>query len=330
MSSENTHRGPPPRPVRTWESPVPWATVNTSSAAKHSWVQRLRQPGEFLATPATLSSGSAGGRCGRPACGLSWVKTRVSAGLSFLSSLPLLLLQSAMGSQHTGLPRTTTGRYRLPPNRPPASVSGTRDGPAASRALAGGCQRIPAPGVQQDQLWRELVEAEERGQRRWEIRRSRRSCPHMCPSSQTHSPAPRAVRWAAGWRRPWGEPSAIWTSSLWKAPGRGSRRTSCSLRRDLGAPTTADLGWNITLREDIVCPFPSFLDQQTPGAQSSPCSSPECQGQLNQESLQETKTSSVPFTLKATASPTCLPSPASSSGSPRGCLLPTFTVPSMD
>ncbi|XP_021499105.2 uncharacterized protein C2orf50 homolog [Meriones unguiculatus] len=167
MSSENTHRGPPPRPVRTWESPVPWATVNTSSAAKHSWVQRLRQPGEFLATPATLSSGSAGGRCGRPACGLSWVKTRVSAGLSFLSSLPLLLLQSAMGSQHTGLPRTTTGRYRLPPNRPPASVSGARDGPAASRALAGGCQRIPAPGVQQDQLWRELVEAEERGQRRW-------------------------------------------------------------------------------------------------------------------------------------------------------------------
>lgn len=70
-----------------------------------------------------------------------------------------------------------------------------------------------------------------------EIRRSRRSCPHMCPSSQTHSPVPRAGRWAAGWTRPWGEPSPEWTSSLWKAPGRGSWTTSCSLCRDLmGGP----------------------------------------------------------------------------------------------
>lgn len=161
------HTGVRPfRPMRTRESPVPWATVNTSSSAKHSWGQLLRQPGEFLAPTATLSSGSAGGRSGRPSCRLSWVKTSLSRS-SFLSSLPPVLLQSPMGSQHTGLPGTTSGGYRLPPNRPLASVSGAQDGPAASRALAGGCQRIPAPGVQQDQLWRELVEAEKRGQRRW-------------------------------------------------------------------------------------------------------------------------------------------------------------------
>ncbi|XP_032764512.1 uncharacterized protein C2orf50 homolog [Rattus rattus] len=72
-----------------------------------------------------------------------------------------------MGSQHTGLPRTTSSGYQLPPTRQLATISPGRDGPAAGRALAGGCQGTLAPGVQQDQLWRELVEAEARGQRRW-------------------------------------------------------------------------------------------------------------------------------------------------------------------
>ncbi|XP_050999629.1 uncharacterized protein C2orf50 homolog [Acomys russatus] len=127
----------------------------------------LPQPVEFLSPTATLSSGSGGGCSGRILCRLSWVKTRVSIGLSFISFLPCLLLQFSMGSQHAGLPRTTSAGHRLPPTRPLASFSAARDGPATSRALAGGCQGSPAPGVQQDQLWRELVEAEERGQRRW-------------------------------------------------------------------------------------------------------------------------------------------------------------------
>lgn len=69
-----------------------------------------------------------------------------------------------------------------------------------------------------------------------EIRRSLRSCLPRCPSSQTPSPAPPAGRWAAGWTHPWGEPSATWTSSLWKALGRGSQRLSYShCRGALGA-----------------------------------------------------------------------------------------------
>ncbi|PNJ52287.1 C2orf50 isoform 2 [Pongo abelii] len=86
-----------------------------------------------------------------------------------------------MGSPPTpGLQRTTSAGYRLPPTRPPASVSpAARGGPMASRGLAGGCQAPQAlkaqrvaqgaacDGVQQDQLWRELLEAERRGQRRW-------------------------------------------------------------------------------------------------------------------------------------------------------------------
>lgn len=61
-----------------------------------------------------------------------------------------------------------------------------------------------------------------------EIRRSLRSCLQMCPSSQTPSLPPQAGKWAAGWTRLWGEPSATWTSSLWKALGRRSQRMSCS------------------------------------------------------------------------------------------------------
>ncbi|XP_014720073.1 uncharacterized protein C2orf50 homolog [Equus asinus] len=84
-----------------------------------------------------------------------------------------------MGSRPTpGLQRTTSAGYRLPSIRPPASISPTaRRGPVAGRGLAGGRQapqdleakRAPlgADNVQQDQLWRELLEAERRSQRRW-------------------------------------------------------------------------------------------------------------------------------------------------------------------
>ncbi|XP_011900012.1 PREDICTED: uncharacterized protein C2orf50 homolog [Cercocebus atys] len=88
-----------------------------------------------------------------------------------------------MGSHPTpGLQRTTSPGYRLSPTRPPTSVSpAARIGPMVSRGLAGGCQAPQAlkaqrvaqgaacggGGVQQDQLWRELLEAERRGQRRW-------------------------------------------------------------------------------------------------------------------------------------------------------------------
>ncbi|XP_048660764.1 uncharacterized protein C2orf50 homolog isoform X2 [Marmota marmota marmota] len=75
-----------------------------------------------------------------------------------------------MGTRPTpGLQRTTSAGYRLPTTRRPASVSpAARGGPAAGRGLAGGGQAPrEAQGVQQDQLWRELVEAEGRGRRRW-------------------------------------------------------------------------------------------------------------------------------------------------------------------
>uniref|UniRef100_A0A2K6LBN8 Ciliary microtubule inner protein 5 n=1 Tax=Rhinopithecus bieti TaxID=61621 RepID=A0A2K6LBN8_RHIBE len=84
-----------------------------------------------------------------------------------------------MGSHpNPGLQRTTSPGYRLSPTRPPTSVSpAARIGPMVSRGLAGGCQAPRAlksqrvaqgaacGGVQQDQLWRELLEAERRGQR---------------------------------------------------------------------------------------------------------------------------------------------------------------------
>ncbi|XP_028633580.1 uncharacterized protein C2orf50 homolog isoform X1 [Grammomys surdaster] len=196
-----------------------------------------------------------------------------------------------MGSQHTGLPRTRSAGYKLAPTRQLASTSPARDGTAASRALAGGCQGTLAPGVQQDQLWRELVEAEARGQRRWEIRRSLRSCLQVCPSSQTLSPAPRAGRWAAKWTQPWGEPSATWTSSLWKALGRRSQRMSCSQCR--GALRAGHSRW-------FLGPTGAWLGWPT----SPGCSAPEYQGQQNQGCLQKSTAHSVGFTLKATANPT--------------------------
>ncbi|XP_047378591.1 uncharacterized protein C2orf50 homolog isoform X2 [Sciurus carolinensis] len=75
-----------------------------------------------------------------------------------------------MGSRpRPGLQRTSSAGYRLPSARRPASASpAARGGPATARGLAGGGQASrEAPGVQQDQLWRELVEAEQRGRRRW-------------------------------------------------------------------------------------------------------------------------------------------------------------------
>ncbi|XP_026933701.1 uncharacterized protein C2orf50 homolog [Acinonyx jubatus] len=77
-----------------------------------------------------------------------------------------------MGSHpHPGFQRTTSAGYRLPSTRPSALHTPTaRSGPAVGRGLAGGRRAPQAPGtdgVQQDQLWRELLEAERRGQQRW-------------------------------------------------------------------------------------------------------------------------------------------------------------------
>ncbi|XP_049508477.1 uncharacterized protein C2orf50 homolog [Panthera uncia] len=77
-----------------------------------------------------------------------------------------------MGSHpHPGFQRTTSAGYRLPSTRPSALHTPTaQSGPAVSRGLTGGRRAPQAPrtdGVQQDQLWRELLEAERRGQRRW-------------------------------------------------------------------------------------------------------------------------------------------------------------------
>ncbi|XP_004696092.1 uncharacterized protein C2orf50 homolog [Echinops telfairi] len=78
-----------------------------------------------------------------------------------------------MGSRPSpGLQRTTSAGYRLPPSKQPASISPpARGGPVTRRGLQKPRdpeQETPrAEGTQQDQLWRELVEAELRSQRRW-------------------------------------------------------------------------------------------------------------------------------------------------------------------
>ncbi|XP_078206072.1 ciliary microtubule inner protein 5 isoform X2 [Callithrix jacchus] len=163
-----------------------------------------------------------------------------------------------MGSHPTpGLQRTTSAAYRLPPTRPPASVSpAAQGGPMAGRCVAGGCQAPQAPkaqrvaqgaacgGVQQDQLWRELLEAERRGQQRWVIRRSLRSCQTMCLSFRIQSPVPRTNLWAAGWTHPWDRPSSTWTSSSQKGSGRRSWRTRCS-------PSRSKEGWLAFLRSGL-------------------------------------------------------------------------------
>ncbi|XP_008063732.1 uncharacterized protein C2orf50 homolog [Carlito syrichta] len=67
-----------------------------------------------------------------------------------------------------GLQRTTSAGYRLPPARPPA-----RGGPGAVRSLGSQAPktqqvaREAKEGVKQDQLWRELQEAEWQGRQRW-------------------------------------------------------------------------------------------------------------------------------------------------------------------
>ncbi|KAM6221092.1 ciliary microtubule inner protein 5 [Rhynchocyon petersi] len=77
-----------------------------------------------------------------------------------------------------GIQRTTSAGYRLPQTKLPASGSpAARDGPGRRMRPARGRQESQTPkadrgtpgadGVQQDQLWRELLEAERRGQRRW-------------------------------------------------------------------------------------------------------------------------------------------------------------------
>ncbi|XP_005000362.1 uncharacterized protein C2orf50 homolog isoform X2 [Cavia porcellus] len=60
------------------------------------------------------------------------------------------------GRPASGLPRTTSAGSRLRPAKPPASVS----------PVARGSPRA-ALGAQEDELWREMVEAEGRGRRRW-------------------------------------------------------------------------------------------------------------------------------------------------------------------
>ncbi|XP_019605309.2 ciliary microtubule inner protein 5 [Rhinolophus sinicus] len=71
------------------------------------------------------------------------------------------------GHSTSGLQKTTSAGYRLPSTRPPTLVSPTaRGGPMVGRGLASGLA-LGADGVQQDQLWRELLEAERRSQQRW-------------------------------------------------------------------------------------------------------------------------------------------------------------------
>ncbi|XP_025723461.1 ciliary microtubule inner protein 5 [Callorhinus ursinus] len=84
-----------------------------------------------------------------------------------------------MGSHATpGFRRSTSAGYQLPSTRLTALDSSTARGcPVVGGGLAGNRQTPQAPkaehlaletnGVQQDQLWRELLEAERRGQQHW-------------------------------------------------------------------------------------------------------------------------------------------------------------------
>ncbi|XP_016075186.1 PREDICTED: uncharacterized protein C2orf50 homolog [Miniopterus natalensis] len=80
-----------------------------------------------------------------------------------------------MGSHPiSGPQKTTSAGYRRPATRPPVLVSPpARGGLVSGRGLAGGQApraeqaALAADRVQQDQLWRELLEAEKRGQRLW-------------------------------------------------------------------------------------------------------------------------------------------------------------------
>ncbi|XP_037007759.2 uncharacterized protein C2orf50 homolog [Artibeus jamaicensis] len=80
-----------------------------------------------------------------------------------------------MGSHPiSGLQKTTPAGCQLPSTGPPALVFPTaRHGPVVGRRALGGLapraeqEALAADGVQRDQLWRELLEAEKRSQQRW-------------------------------------------------------------------------------------------------------------------------------------------------------------------
>ncbi|KAG8524774.1 putative protein C2orf50 [Galemys pyrenaicus] len=100
--------------------------------------------------------------------------TRAEAQNNQDSTVLVPISQCDLGPPGGRLQRTTSAGYRLPSPKPPAFVS--RGGPAAVRGLAGGhatrgleAERaaLAIDSVQQDQLWRELQEAERRSQQRW-------------------------------------------------------------------------------------------------------------------------------------------------------------------
>ncbi|XP_010627351.1 uncharacterized protein C2orf50 homolog isoform X1 [Fukomys damarensis] len=135
-----------------------------------------------------------------------------------------------MGSRPTpGLRRTTSSGSRLQPARPPASVSPTGQG-AAGGHKAPGSLRL-ALGVQGDELWRELVEAEGRGWRRWATGSSPSSCQSRCRASRTPSPTPAATWWAAGWTRRWAETWSAWISPSQRGRAGRGQGLGCSQHR---------------------------------------------------------------------------------------------------
>ncbi|XP_010850369.1 PREDICTED: uncharacterized protein C2orf50 homolog [Bison bison bison] len=103
-------------------------------------------------------------------------ESSLSSGRSLSLSHTHSYTLAPMGSRPIpGLQRTTSAEYPLPSTRPPASVPSTAPGgPVVGRGPTGGPQApkakrsaLGADGVQRDQLWRELLEAERRSQQRW-------------------------------------------------------------------------------------------------------------------------------------------------------------------
>ena len=202
VSLYHTHTGTHglPLPWSTGELPIPRATVNTGRSSNPAGLKRSLQPG---GPGVIIGHSELRVRWGQDPCtgspgvrreGASWERSELRQGPSLSPSLPLSLSLSLshththkhtqthtlapMGGRPTpGLQRTTLAGSPQPLTRLPALTSSmARGGPVVGRGLARGHQATQAlkaawsrgaAGAQQDQLWRELLEAERRSQWRW-------------------------------------------------------------------------------------------------------------------------------------------------------------------
>ncbi|KAE8605084.1 hypothetical protein XENTR_v10014963 [Xenopus tropicalis] len=106
-----------------------------------------------------------------------------------------------MGSRHDAIQRSTSAGYRLP-DRATAQQLASTSSVSISKSIPG-AQPIPQASakekekrcwkdtVRHDQVWREFVEAERRGGKRWEIRKKWKSYQKKCLFFLTKYPTPQ-------------------------------------------------------------------------------------------------------------------------------------------